>query len=129
MERKIVKTAGAFDPMEVGHPLSQAVRLGDIVFTSGVTPRDPKTGELVGGEIEQQTERVMLNLKAILEAAGSSMEKVAKVTVFLSDIKNWERMNTVYRKFFPKDPPARAAFEVSGLAADCLVEIQMIAGV
>ena len=110
-------------------PSPQAVRLGDIVFTSGVTPRDPKTGELVGGEIEQQTERVLLNLKAILEAAGSSMEKVAKVTVFLSDIQDWERMNTVYRKFFPKDPPARAAFEVSKLAADCRVEIQMIAGV
>ena len=117
------------DAMEFGHPLSQAVRLGDIVFTSGVTPRDPKTGQLIDGDIEEQTERVLLNLKAILEAAGSSMDKVAKVTVFLTDIRDWERMNTVYRKFFPKDPPARAAIEVSKLAADCRVEIQMVAGV
>ena len=129
MEREVIKTDGAFNAMAFGHPLSQAVRLGDIVFTSGVTPRDPKTGELVGGEIEQQTERVMLNLKAILEAAGSSMEKVARVTIFLSDIADWERMNAVYRKFFQNEPPARAAFEVSKLAADCLVEIQMIAGI
>ena len=126
MEKKIIQTTKA---PKVVLPLSQAVRMGDFIFTSGMTARDPETSELIGGDIEKQTERIILNLKAILEAAGSSLEKVAKVTVFLTDIRDFEGMNKVYRKYFPKDPPARSTVEVDKLAADCKIEIEMIAGV
>ncbi len=126
MEKKVIKTS---DAPEVVLPLSQAIRLDNLIFTSGMTARDPKTRQLIGGDIEKQTERIILNLKAILEAAGSSLEKVVKVTVFLTDMKDFEGMNRVYRKFFPKDPPARSTVEVSKLAVDARVEIEMIAGV
>lgn len=124
MERKVIRTSDAPD---IGLPLSQAIELGNLIFTSGVTARDPKTRQFIGGKIEIQTERVILNLKAILEAAGSSLEKVVKVTVFLTDIRDFEGMNKVYCKFFPKDPPARSTVEVSKLAIDARVEIEMIA--
>ncbi len=126
MEKKVIKTS---DAPEVVLPLSQAIRLDNLIFTSGMTARDPKTRQLIGGDIEKQTERIILNLKAILEAAGSSLEKVVKVTVFLTDINDFEGMNRIYRRFFPKDPPARSTVEVSNLAVDARVEIEMIAGV
>jgi len=126
MRREVIRTSEA---PHVGLPLSQAIKFGDLVFTSGVTARDPKTGHFVGGDIEQQTEQVILNLKSILEAAGSSLKKVLKVTVFLTDIRDFEGMNKVYRKFFPKYPPARSTVEVSKLAIDARVEIEMVAGV
>ena len=126
MERKVIK---APDAPEVVLPLSQAIKVDNLVFTSGMTPRDPKTRQLIEGDIEKQTERVILNLKAILEAAGSSLEKVVKVTVFLTDIRDFEGMNRAYRKFFPKDPPARSTVEVSKLAVPTLVEIEMVAAV
>ena len=126
MEKKVIKTS---DAPEVVLPLSQAIRLDNLIFTSGMTARDPKTRQLIGGDIEKQTERVILNLKAILEASGSSIEKVVKVTVFLTDMKDFEGMNRVYRRYFPKDPPARSTIEVSRLAVDARVEIEMVAGV
>jgi len=126
MERKVIKAPGA---PEVVLPLSQAIKVDNLVFTSGMTARDPKTRQLIEGDIEKQTERVILNLKAILEAAGSSLEKVVKVTVFLTDIRDFEGMNRAYRKFFPKDPPARSTVEVSKLAVPTLVEIEMVAAV
>ena len=125
MEKQVIKTS---DAPGVVLPLSQAIKLGNLIFTSGATARDPKTRELIGGDIEKQTERIILNLKAILEAAGSSLDKVVKVTVFLTDIRDFEGMNKVYRTFFPKDPPARSTVEVSKLAVDARVEIEMIAG-
>ena len=124
MERKVIKASNA---PSSSLPLSQAIRLDNLVFTSGITARDPGTGHFIGGNIEEQTERVILNLKAILEAAGSCLEKVVKVTIFLTDIRDFEGMNKVYRKFFPKDPPARSTVEVSKLAIDARVEIEMIA--
>ena len=126
MERKVITT---LDAPASALPISKAIQLGDLVFTSGVTARDPQTGRFIGGNIEEQTERVLLNLKAILEAAGSSLEKVVKVTVFLTDVRDFEGMNKVYRKFFPKDPPARSTVEVSKLMIDARVEIEMIAGI
>jgi 2-iminobutanoate/2-iminopropanoate deaminase len=126
MERQIIDTPNA---PHVGLPLSQAVRVGDLLFTSGFTARDPKTNQLISGDIEQQTERVILNLKAVLEAAGSSLDKVVKVNVYITDIRKCEGMNKVYRKFFPKDPPARATVEVSNLVIPALIEIEMIATV
>jgi 2-iminobutanoate/2-iminopropanoate deaminase len=95
-----------------------------------MTARDPRTRHLIGDNIEEQTERIILNSKAVLEAAGSSLEKVVKVTVFLTDIRNFDGMNKVYMIHFPKDPPARSTVEVSKLAAPtALVEIEMIATV
>jgi 2-iminobutanoate/2-iminopropanoate deaminase len=126
MEREVIKTSTAPD---VVLPLSQAIKLGNLIFTSGAIARDPETRELIGGDIEKQTEQIILNLKAVLEAAGSSLDKVVKVTVFLTDIRDFEGMNKVYRKFFTKDPPARSTVEVSKLAVDTRVEIEMIAGV
>lgn len=124
MKRKVIRT---FAAPHVGLPLSQAIRIDNLIFTSGLTARDPETGKFLGGDIEKQTERVMLNLKGILEAAGSSLDKVVKVTVFLTDIRDFEGMNKVYRNFFPNDPPARSTVEVSKLAIDARVEIEMIA--
>jgi len=126
MEREVIKTSTAPD---VVLPLSQAIKLGNLIFTSGAIARDPETRELIGGDIEKQTEQIILNLKEVLEAAGSSLDKVVKVTVFLTDIRDFEGMNKVYRKFFTKDPPARSTVEVSKLAVDTRVEIEMIAGV
>ena len=126
MRREVIRTSEA---PQVGIPLSQAIKLGDLIFTSGVTARDPNTGHFIGVGIEQQTEQVILNLKSILEAAGSSLEKVLKVTVFLTDIRDFEGMNKVYKKFFPKDPPARSTVEVSKLAIDARIEIEMVASV
>ena len=126
MEREVIKTSTATD---VVLPLSQAIKLGNLIFTSGAIARDPETRELIGGDIEKQTEQIILNLQAVLEAAGSSLDKVVKVTVFLTDIRDFEGMNKVYRKFFTKDPPARSTVEVSKLAVDTRVEIEMIAGV
>lgn len=126
MEREVIKTSTTPD---VVLPLSQAIKLGNLIFTSGAIARDPETRELIGGDIEKQTEQIILNLKEVLEAAGSSLDKVVKVTVFLTDIRDFEGMNKVYRKFFTKDPPARSTVEVSKLAVDTRVEIEMIAGV
>jgi 2-iminobutanoate/2-iminopropanoate deaminase len=125
MERKVILASNA---PKVDLPLSQAIKVDNLIFTSGVTARDPHTGRFVGGDIGEQTERVLLNLKTILEAAGSSLDKVVKVTVFLTDIRDFEGMNKVYRKFFPRDPPARSTVEVSRLAIDARVEIEMVAG-
>ena len=126
MEREVIKTSNA--PKAV-LPLSQAIKVGNLVFTSGMVARDPNTREFIGGDIKQQTERIILNLKAILEAAGSSLDKVVKVTVFLTDMRDFAGMNEVYRKFFPKEPPARSTVEVSKLAIPALAEIEMIATV
>jgi len=126
MERTVIKTSNA---PSSSLPISKAIQWGNLVFTSGVTARDPQTGQFIGGNIEEQTERVILNLKAIIEAAGSSLDKVVKVTVFLTDVQDFEGMNKVYRKFFPADPPARSTVEVSKLMIDARVEIEMIAGI
>lgn len=126
MERKVINTPNA---PTVGLPLSHAIKIDNLIFTSGATARDSKTGNFIGGDIEEQTEQVLLNLKAVLEAAGSSLDKVVKVTVYLTDIRDFDGMNKVYRKFFPKEPPARSTVEVSKLAIDARVEIEMVAGV
>jgi len=124
MERQVIYTPNA--PL-IGSHLSQAVKAGNLVFTSGVTPRDPKTNQIVDGDIEQQTERTILNLKAILEAAGSSLDKVVKVNIYLTDAGNKEAMNKVYLKYFPKDPPARTTVEISKAGTIVPIEIEMVA--
>jgi len=122
MKREIIETDGA---PRLPLPFSQAVRLGSFVFVSGQGPIDPLTHQ-VKGEIKAQTERMIENIKAILRAAGTSLENVVSTTVYLTDLKNFEAMNEVYTKYFPKDPPSRATVQ-AGLLRGMLVEMQCIA--
>jgi 2-iminobutanoate/2-iminopropanoate deaminase len=119
-----VQTAGA--PGAIG-PYSQAIKAGGMVFCSGQIPLDPETGRLVEGTIGEQTERVFDNLRAVLESAGSSLERVVKTTVFLADMNDFGEMNEAYGKFFGENPPARSTVEVSRLPRDARVEIDLIA--
>ena len=124
MTRDIIATDKA--PGAVG-PYSQAVRTDQLIFTAGQIPIDPATGELVGGSIEDQTRRVLDNVKAVLEAAGSGLESAVKMTVFLTDFSNFQRMNAVYAEYFPGSPPARSAVQVSALPLGADIEIEAIA--
>ncbi len=121
---RTITTSGA--PKPVG-PYSQAVIAGGFVFLSGQGPLDPATNRLVDGDIAAQTERVLENLKAVLEAAGSSLGQVLKTTVFLKDLNDFRKMNEVYARYFPENPPARATIEAARLPLDTLVEIEAIA--
>jgi 2-iminobutanoate/2-iminopropanoate deaminase len=122
--RHIIATELA--PKAIG-PYSQAVAWQGLLFLSGQLPLDPATGQLVAGDITAQTERVLENLKAVLEAAGSSLARVLKTTVYLKDVGEFQRMNEVYARYFPHDPPARATVEVARLPRDVRVEIEAIA--
>jgi 2-iminobutanoate/2-iminopropanoate deaminase len=114
-------------PKPVG-PYSQAVIHGDLVFASGQVPLDPATGRLVEGEIEAQTERVIANLAAVLEAAGSSLARVLRTTVYLADLSLFARMNAVYAKRFVGEPkPARSTIQAAGLPLGAQIEIDVIA--
>jgi 2-iminobutanoate/2-iminopropanoate deaminase len=108
-------------------PLSQGIRAGDWVFASGQLGNDPRTGKLVEGGIRAQTRQVCENLKAVLEAGGSSLDKVTKVTIYMADLGELFEMNEVFSRYFPEDPPARTTFECSRLVADARVEIEAIA--
>ena len=123
--KKIISTENA--PAAIG-PYSQAVQYGDFVFVSGQIAFDPATGELVDGDIEVQTKRVMENLKAIIEAAGLSMENVVKCSCFLDNMEDFVRFNSVYESYFDEGAPARETVEVSRLPKDVLVEISAICG-
>jgi len=122
--RQAVSTPSA--PKAIG-PYSQAIRAGNLLFVSGQIPLDPATGALVGGDIVAQTRRVLQNLAAILEAAGSSFGQVAKTTVFLQDMNEFVAMNEVYAEFFPAPAPARATVQVARLPKDVKVEIELVA--
>jgi 2-iminobutanoate/2-iminopropanoate deaminase len=122
--REIIKTESA--PAAIG-PYSQAVRAGGFVFASGQIPIDPKTGVFVEGGIVEQTHQVMNNLKALLEAAGTSLERVVKTTVFLADMEDFSAMNEVYGQYFRENPPARATVQAARLPRDARVEIEVIA--
>jgi 2-iminobutanoate/2-iminopropanoate deaminase len=122
--KKIIKTADA--PQAIG-PYSQAVEVNGFVFVSGQIPLDPKTGNLVTGDIREQTKRVMENGKAILAAAGCAMSKVVKSTIYLKNIGDFASVNEIYGSYFPIDPPARATVEVSRLPKDVAIEIDFVA--
>lgn len=124
MERQVIHTDRA--PKAIG-PYSQAIRVGEFIFCAGQTPIDPATGNLVDGNIEEQTRRVLQNLSQVLQAAGTSMERVVKTTVFLLDMNDFVRMNAVYAEFFPTNPPARSTVQVARLPRDARVEIELIA--
>lgn len=113
-------------PAAVG-PYEQAVRVGPFLHTSGQIPLDPATGTLVPGEIEAATERVILNLQAVLEAGGSSLAHVVKTTVFLTDMALFPRVNAVYEKFFAAAKPARSCVEVSKLPKGAVIEMEAVA--
>jgi len=113
-------------PKPIG-PYSQAVKSTGFLFASGQVALDPRTNEFFGGDIRQQTQLVLENIKAILEAAGSNLNHVVKTTVFLKDMNDFAAMNEVYGKFFTLAPPARSTVEVARLPKDALVEIEVIA--
>ena len=115
-------------PKAIG-PYSQAVASQGFVFLSGQIPLDPATNQLIDGGIEEQTARVLENLKAVLEAANSSLDRVVKTTVFLKDMGEFAKMNEVYGRYFPTNPPARATVEAARLPRDVRVEIDCIASV
>jgi 2-iminobutanoate/2-iminopropanoate deaminase len=122
--RQVISTSSA--PKAIG-PYSQAIRAAGLLFLSGQTPLDPATGVLVEGDIGKQTERVLENLKAVLTAAGSSLDRVVKTSVFLKDMGDFAAMNEVYGRYFPNDPPARSTIEAARLPRDARVEIDLIA--
>ena len=123
MTKEIIHSDHA--PKAIG-PYSQAVRVGNLLFTSGQLPINPATGE-VNGDIATQTRQVLENLKAVVEAAGGTLEDVVKATVFITDLSGFAAMNEVYAKYFSVKPPARSTVEVSGLAKKALVEIEVVA--
>src|ERR1051325_4023809 len=122
--RERIQTENA--PAAIG-PYSQAIKAGGFVFVSGQIPTDPQTGQFVPGGIAEQTEQVLKNLKAVLEAAGSSLDQIVKTTVFLADMKEFSGMNEVYARFFSGPPPARATVAVASLPRDARVEIEAVA--
>jgi len=113
-------------PKAVG-PYSQAVVSGNFVFVSGQIPLDPETGKMVEGGIEEKTRRVLENVSAVLESVGLSLKNVVKVTVFITDLSNFEKVNKVYSKFFGDHKPARSFVEVSALPKGAEIEIEVIA--
>jgi 2-iminobutanoate/2-iminopropanoate deaminase len=113
-------------PQAIG-PYSQAIKANGLLFASGQIPLDPATMQIVEGGVREQTERVMHNLQAVLEAAGSSFARVVKTTVFLADLNDFAEMNEVYGRFFEDTPPARSTVEVARLPRDVRVEIDLIA--
>lgn len=124
MSKRIVRTENA--PDAIG-PYSQAVVAGGFVYTAGQLALDPRTGQLVPGDVRIQTKRVMENIKAILESAGSSLANVVKTTVFLRDMNDFGAMNEIYGSYFQEEPPARSTFQVAKLPRDGAVEIEVVA--
>lgn len=122
--KEIIQTEHA--PNAIG-PYSQAVKANGLVFASGQIPIDPQTGQFVPGGVAEQTEQVLKNLTAVLEAAGSSLDRIVKTTVFLADMEEFAAMNEVYGRFFKEQPPARATVEAARLPRDARVEIEAIA--
>ena len=109
-------------------PYSQAIVTGNMVYTAGQTPIDPATGKLIEGTIEEQTHRVLQNIKSVLEAAGSSLAKVVKTTVFLTSMSDFAAMNGIYAQYFNTDaPPARSTIQVAGLPLGAMIEIETVA--
>ena len=115
-------------PKAIG-PYSQVVVHGGVAYLSGQIPLDPATGQIIAGDIAAQTERVLENLKAVLEAAGASLESVLKTTVFLRDMADFPKMNEVYGRYFSAQPPARSTVQAARLPRDVSVEIECIAAV
>jgi 2-iminobutanoate/2-iminopropanoate deaminase len=125
-EKEVVRTEAAPAPFQ-GAPYSQAIRVGELVFVSGQLALRPGHAEMTGTTIGEQTEQVMKNLQAILEAAGSGIERLVKTTVFLTSLGDFQGMNEVYARYVGDRPPARATVEISALPSGALVEIEAVA--
>lgn len=124
MNKEVISTPNA--PKAIG-PYEQAIKIGEFVYASGQIPLDPKTGDIVEGDIKIQTRRALENLKAVLEAAGSSLDRVVKTTVFLKNITDFAAMNEVYAEYLGSAKPARSTVAVANLPRGALVEIDLIA--
>jgi 2-iminobutanoate/2-iminopropanoate deaminase len=124
LEKKVIISDKA--PKAIG-PYSVAIESGGFVFCAGQTGIDPATGELVSPDLEAQTHQVLINLKSVLEAAGTSLDKVVKTTVFLRDMTDFPKMNAIYASYFSTNPPARSTIAVAGLPKGGVVEIEAIA--
>jgi 2-iminobutanoate/2-iminopropanoate deaminase len=124
MKKKVIQTEKA--PAAIG-PYSQAIQVGNLIFLSGQIPADPMTGKLVEGGIRQQTQRVLENIKGILESKKLGMEDVVKVTIFLREMENFNTVNEVYATYFPSSPPARSTIGVANLPRDAEIEMEAIA--
>jgi 2-iminobutanoate/2-iminopropanoate deaminase len=122
--KEVIQTEKA--PKPIG-PYSQAIRAGNFIFLSGQIPIDPKTGELVKGDIRQQTRQVLENIRGVLESQGLGMQDVVKVNIFLKDMGNFNEMNEVYATYFSSSPPARSTVEVAKLPRNAEIEIEAIA--
>jgi 2-iminobutanoate/2-iminopropanoate deaminase len=124
--KEVIRTERAPAPFQ-GAPYSQAIRFDQLIFVSGQLAIDPETNEMLGGGIEEQTEQVMKNLRAILEEAGSSPKQLVKTTIYLADLGDFAAMNEVYAKHVGNTPPARATIEVSALPQGAKIEIEAVA--
>lgn len=124
MQKAVVSTDKA--PKAIG-PYSQAIAVGEFIFLSGQVALDPATGELIQGTVAEQAEQALKNLKAVVEAAGSSLEKIVKTTIYLIDMSDFSTVNEVYATFFQQEPPARATVAVSGLPRGAKIEIEAVA--
>jgi 2-iminobutanoate/2-iminopropanoate deaminase len=124
MKKKVIQTEKA--PKAIG-PYSQAIQAGEFLFLSGQIPLDPKTGDLMKGDIREQTQQVLENIKGVLESQGLGMENVVKATIFLKDMANFNQVNEVYATYFTSFPPARSTIEVAKLPRDADIEIEAIA--
>lgn len=124
MKKESIRTEKA--PAPVG-PYSQAVKAGNLLFLSGQIALDPATGQLVAGDVREHTKRIMENLKAVLEAAGASLDNVVKTTIFLTDMGDFAAVNEVYGSYFTAEPPARSYVQVAALPKGVPIEIEMIA--
>jgi 2-iminobutanoate/2-iminopropanoate deaminase len=122
--KKIISTSDA--PAALG-PYSQAVRVGSTIYCAGQIPLDPKNGQIVSGGIEAQTKRVMENITAVLKAEGLTCDNVAKTTIFLADLGDFQKVNEIYGSYFKQAPPARSTVQVAALPKDARVEIEVIA--
>ena len=124
MNKRVIHTDKA--PKAIG-PYSQAIHIGELVYTAGQVGLDPATMEIVSGGIEEQTRQVLANLANVLEAAGTDMSKVVKTTVFLMDMNDFAKMNAIYGEVFGANPPARTTVAAAGLPKNALVEIECVA--
>src|ERR1039457_2047347 len=124
MERKVISSDGA--PKPIG-PYSQAIEAGNVIFCSGQIPLDPQTGQLIQGDISVQTKRILDNFEAVLKASGSSLEKTVKLTVYLTNLGDFDTLNKVLAERFKQEPPARAVVPVSSLPKNASVEMDLIA--
>jgi 2-iminobutanoate/2-iminopropanoate deaminase len=127
-DKNVVRTDRAPGPFQ-GAPYNQAIQVGDLVFVAGQLGIRLETGELAGAGVAEQTEQIMVNLGAILEAAGSGLDKLVKTTVFLMDLGDFAAMNEVYARHIGDRPPARSTVQISGLPSSALVEIEAVAHV